>query len=585
MLTRKKYLTIPEDLTSYDADKILGILTSRLIDLDLEIAAEAKTNKALNCNEIALQIADELIQISNDLDSNIAIDILASATTQQPLFKDTDAIRLMEDAIKARWFEKLRTDYPINDTSIEHARFAANELVQETKKFSHALALFILTKSCAYPLFEHPDTQTILHQGIDNESHTRSPFSLNPHTLEFVRNYQQKNPGETEAFLHNPNRVLYWLDSADPLEASRLIHYFFVPDTVLYNFVRDLQNEITQPREQRNAARLLFALISPEPLAEGQRQLIAEILDHTQQFAHRQLLSINQALSILIQQDIQSIRSASGHYINLNGFMQDAINLSGIQLRGIAMHNAQMCYANFSKCNLKGAQMEEAKLSGTDFSNANLIEARLFQADLSLCDFTSAKLQGADLRYTNMALTTLRGADLTNTILENTCLQDADFFSADDFADAISLTQELNRLHNMLTGHKYFQQINNAITNSFLNHTRSEHCKREDAVKFLEMAYKHPLFSTHHEFNAAKVAVNAIYTASINLTNTFSTLFAKVPEQIATSDAVAMETTAQEMLRNEINRYLPASNKIITRRPPPPECAPEPPTESMRKTK
>lgn len=586
MLTRKKYLTVPEDLNSYDADKILGIITSRLIDLDLEINAALNTNPALNRDKITLQIADELIEVTNDLSSSTAIDILASATTQQPLFMDTSAIIPMEDVIKARWFEKLRHDYPIDNTDLEHARLAANELVQETKKFSHALALFILTKSCAYPLFTHPDTQTILHQGIDNESHTRSPLSLNPATLEFVRKHQQKNPVEIDTFLHNPSWLLQWLDSANSLEASKFLHDFFVPDTELYLFIKDMQNDIHQPREQRHAARLLFALISPEPLPEGQRLLIADLLKQNNQFTHRQFQSIDKTLAALINGDMESIKGASGYYLNLNGWKQDAADLTAMQMRGAALNKATIHYGTLRKCNLKGAQMQQAQFSGCDFSNATLIEAKLFETDLSLCDFTAAKLQGADLRYANLALTKLRGADLTNAVMENTNLQDADFFSAEDFSDATTLTAELNHLHNMLTRHRYFLQLIDAITTSFINHTRSDHCKREDAVKFLELAHKHPLFSTHHEYNAGKTVVNAIYSASISVANTFSTFFNKEPQQITPRDAVAMETRAQEILRNEIVSYLQPEPIRMLRRPPPPTNAPvAPQAESMRNSK
>ena len=82
--------------------------------------------------------------------------------------------------------------------------------------------------------------------------------------------------------------------------------------------------------------------------------------------------------------------------------------LSGANLRGVAL-----AWANLSGAFLSRINLEEAELSYANFSSANLSEARLARANLDLANLIEADLSGSDL-----SLVSLKEADLTGAHLE-----------------------------------------------------------------------------------------------------------------------------------------------------------------------
>lgn len=588
MLTRKHYLTLPENHRQLSADKIIGIITNQLIALDVDALDAQKEDAHFDRSSLANTVAKELLTIVDELPDDTAIDILASASTAQPLFKETNAIALLESSIRVRLQTRFQAIHEqTNHQDSNAANLAARNLVAETKKLSHPLAWQLLSQALLHPLFNsHELAMATLRHGINLEAHNRSPLSVTP-TYAYLRQYEVEHANDVAKFLSNPNLVLNWIDKATALDASKLIHHFFVKDTEYFNHLIATQNNADTPQEQKDAATVLLALVSPTQPREQERvqlQRLAAQLE--QQYEHRQLKSVQASLAVLIHEDRDTLYQANSHYLNLNSRNLSGYDLTGMQLRGAAVSQADLCYATLNTTNLKSAQLQEANLSGADLSKASLIEANLRGAILSVASLDDTKLQGADLSYADLSLCNLRGANFTNTILEETNFQDADFFSAEDFESEIAFNAQLNHIQQMLVGHAYLVTLRNAITNSLISHMRSQHIDNKTALQYLQLAHKHTVFSMHSEFNAAKATANAVFGAGIAIANTFSTFFTKDKTQIPTHEAYAMQTPAQEKIAKEISRYPATACKSIFQRPPMPTCKPAPaPEESVRNSK
>lgn len=588
MLTRKHYLTLPDNYLQLSADKIIGILTNQLIALDIDALDALKENANFDRSGLANTIAKELLAIVDELPDETAIDILASASTAQPLFKETSAIALLESSIRVRLQAKLQTIYEcIDHQDNKAANLAARDLVAETKKLSHPLAWQLLSQALLHPLFNsHESAMTTLRHGINLEAHNRSPLSVTP-TYAYLRHYEIEHANDVAKFLSNPNLVLNWLDKATALDASKLIHHFFVKDTEHYNSLVAAQGNADITQEQKDAAAVLLALVSPTQPDEHERVRLQQLADQLeQQYEHRQLKSVQASLAVLISDDVNTLQEANSHYLNLNSRNLSGCDLTGMQMRGAAMSQADLCYATLCATNLKAAQLQDANLSGADLSKASLIEANLRGSILSVATLHDTRLQGADLSYADLSLSNLRGANLTNAILEETNFQDADFFCAKDFQSELALNARLNSLQQMLVGHPYLAILRDAITNSFISHMQSQHVDNKTALKYLQLAHKHTAFSMHGELNAAKATANAVFGAGVAIANTFSTFFTKEKCLIPSHEAYAMQTPAQEKIAREISRYPMTERKSIFQRPPAPTYKPAPvPEESVRNSK
>lgn len=84
-------------------------------------------------------------------------------------------------------------------------------------------------------------------------------------------------------------------------------------------------------------------------------------------------------------------------------------NLSGMDLRGY----------DLAEANLVGANLSRSRLSGTNLARANLAGANLGRAVLEDTDLRRATLTNADLTGAFFARTDMRGADLTNARFTN----------------------------------------------------------------------------------------------------------------------------------------------------------------------
>lgn len=93
------------------------------------------------------------------------------------------------------------------------------------------------------------------------------------------------------------------------------------------------------------------------------------------------------------------------------------MNLTGQNLSGLELPDADFSGATLVGVNLAGADLTGAKLGDADLSGANLINARLDKAGLVRANFTDADLTGATLDAETGGLANYSGANLRGAFL------------------------------------------------------------------------------------------------------------------------------------------------------------------------
>jgi uncharacterized protein YjbI with pentapeptide repeats len=117
-------------------------------------------------------------------------------------------------------------------------------------------------------------------------------------------------------------------------------------------------------------------------------------------------------------------------YRNWNERELVGINLSGANLYGTRLRNANLFGANLSGTILIGADLGGANLEGADLTDARLAGARLVGADLEGASLSNAQLAGArlidaDLEGASLSNAQLAGAELIGANLEGADLTGA----------------------------------------------------------------------------------------------------------------------------------------------------------------
>ena len=93
--------------------------------------------------------------------------------------------------------------------------------------------------------------------------------------------------------------------------------------------------------------------------------------------------------------------------------------LSGADLKGIDLSDANLMFADFTETNLIGACLMRANISEASFTDARIERANLRQANLSYTKFWGANLTDADLRGANLLAANLDYANLKNAKFDN----------------------------------------------------------------------------------------------------------------------------------------------------------------------
>lgn len=127
--------------------------------------------------------------------------------------------------------------------------------------------------------------------------------------------------------------------------------------------------------------------------------------------------------------------SRSGDLIVVGVVEWAALDLTGVDLRGLVLEEVDLRGATLVRADLRGADVFGADMRGADLREADLRQAALTgvdlsEADLSLADLRRATL-GGDLSAAQLTGADLRKADLIGACLSRAVLWDADLAGAD----------------------------------------------------------------------------------------------------------------------------------------------------------
>jgi uncharacterized protein YjbI with pentapeptide repeats len=139
------------------------------------------------------------------------------------------------------------------------------------------------------------------------------------------------------------------------------------------------------------------------------------------------------------------LRNANLSTANLSNTTGSKVNLTGADLIVANLSRAYLIDINLTGADLTGATLSNANLTGSNLSDANLTAARLSRAillaaNLSATNLRGADLSGADLSGANLSAANLRGAKLSGATLFAAKLSAAKLSDA-DLHDAKNLTQ------------------------------------------------------------------------------------------------------------------------------------------------
>ena len=138
--------------------------------------------------------------------------------------------------------------------------------------------------------------------------------------------------------------------------------------------------------------------------------------------------------------------------MKLNGYTIDhQSDLSGANLSGLEIVNADITQATLAGANLAGSKIVNVQSSGACFERANLVGADLVGEDLEGVDFGSADLTDADLSEANLrganflraklVRTKFRHANLAGTCFDWCQIERADFSDA-EFHGHVELSEQ-----------------------------------------------------------------------------------------------------------------------------------------------
>ena len=138
--------------------------------------------------------------------------------------------------------------------------------------------------------------------------------------------------------------------------------------------------------------------------------------------------------------------------MKLNGYTIDhQSDLSGANLSGLEIVNADITQATLAGANLAGSKVVNVQSRGASFERANLVKADLVgedlegvdfrHADLSGANFSEANLRGANFLFANLEGTIFRHANLAGATFANSHIHNADFSFA-EFHGRVEVTED-----------------------------------------------------------------------------------------------------------------------------------------------
>lgn len=147
----------------------------------------------------------------------------------------------------------------------------------------------------------------------------------------------------------------------------------------------------------------------------------------------------------LVQTDVQAALTVlSRRACSYQNGEAHRLDLSGVDLRGANLREANLAGANLSRADLSGAMLVGADLQAANLEGAVLNKANLQEVKLHQTNLCKARLMGADLKNAKLWQTNLKEATLEKANLEGAIFQDIEAegtnFKDSNFAEASGLS-------------------------------------------------------------------------------------------------------------------------------------------------
>jgi uncharacterized protein YjbI with pentapeptide repeats len=142
-------------------------------------------------------------------------------------------------------------------------------------------------------------------------------------------------------------------------------------------------------------------------------------------------IPVQAALTVIGRRKVENDQAGDNLAETTNPNKIKILDLSGTNLRGADLNEANLNRANLIGADLNEANLNRANLIGADLNEANLIGAYLNGADLNRADLNGADLNRADLNEANLNRANLIGAYLNGANLNRANLNRANLDGAD----------------------------------------------------------------------------------------------------------------------------------------------------------
>ena len=123
----------------------------------------------------------------------------------------------------------------------------------------------------------------------------------------------------------------------------------------------------------------------------------------------------------------KAVKTRAGETIRL----KPGVDLSGKDLRGIAIAQIDMSGSNFDDSDMSGVRIKLADLRRSTFVDTNLKKCVMFDVDLSEATLNGADLSGAKLHVVDFIDANMSGVNLRGAILADSALVGTDLSGAD----------------------------------------------------------------------------------------------------------------------------------------------------------
>ncbi len=412
----------------------------------------------------------------------------------------------------------------------------------------------------------------------ENETFVRSQFMVSP-TFDCVIEQVKQSSFTGTKFLTNPKWLLVWFEKASAADICRLIHKYFHKGSSYRQSIKDKYEEEIRKNSIPGFATICFCLINVVELSDTDTVYLLDAFNNPEVYSigfKRVLTSAKARMRLsasFVPDDkernahtLQSIRAASGCFINTPYLSLTGANFQGLDISGAIFYQSNLIENNFQQCTAAFARFDRCTLTGTDFSSrSDLSNASFIRATLRNVNFATTILRDVDFSYATLSGVDFSEADFTGATFTECKLSEQEniFINRSDIRTGKHI-DAFNRLSDKIRYHAFKAELRGAIADDLIMYCTAclrqkdnpliqheEALAADKAMLILREAYEHPLFSDHRHLKFVMDTVNVVSDTVSSLVSWSATrigLYAK-PEEKNVVARKQLETDAQVDIR------------------------------------